>query len=204
MVHVETFKGGFDSNFSYLVWDKETKEAAVFDASVKPERIFARVKELGLHLKFVFIMHSHFDHLIGLDEYRKAAIPLFAHDSIAAEVDAKFKHNDIVNLGTTSFSVLHAPGHRFDCVLLYGDGKVFTTDVLFVGACGRCDLEGSDPDIMYHTLYEIFAKLPDNTVIYPGHDYGDTPTSTVKREKEENPYLLCGSKEEFLRNRMGL
>lgn len=204
MLHVETLKGGFDSNFAYLVYDKQTKVAALFDASVKPEKVLERVKNLGLQLKFVFLMHSHFDHLVGAQQYKQLGIPLYAHVSLPLEVDIAFKQNDTFMVGSYSFTVLHAPGHRFDCVLIHGEGKVFTTDVVFVGACGRCDLEGSEPKKMYHTLYNVFGSLPDDTLVYPGHDYGDTPTSTVGKEKKENPYLTCDSEEEFLRTRMRL
>ncbi len=202
MLQVETLKGGFDSNFSYLVYDDQSKDAALFDASVKAEKVLERVKSLGLRLRFVFLMHSHFDHLVGVQLYKQYGIPLYAHVSLPFEADVSFQHKDTLNLGKATFTVLHAPGHRFDCVLLYGDEKVFTTDVVFVGACGRCDLEGSEPKKMYDTLYHIFGDLPDQTIVYPGHDYGESPTSTVGREKKENPYLLCKSEEEFLRTRM--
>ena len=202
MVEVEQFQGGFDENFSYLVWDKQTKEGAVFDTSVNPTNHFTFAEEHGIRIVFAFVMHSHMDHLVGLDSYRKKAIPLYGHEDLDAEVDVRVKHGDIIQVGETEFTVLHAPGHRFDCVLLHGDKKVFTTDVVFVGGCGRCDLQGSDPEAMYHTLYERFMQLPDETRVYPGHNYGDTETSTVLREKKENPYLLCKSKEEFLQTRM--
>ena len=79
---------------------------------------------------------------------------------------------------------------------------MFTTDVVFVGGCGRCDLEGSDPKAMYHSLYDVFALLPDTTVVYPGHDYGDSPTSTVGNEKNTNPYLQAKNKDDFLQKRL--
>ncbi len=77
-------------------------------------------------------------------------------------------------------------------------------DAIFIDGCGRCDLPGSDPKAMYHSLYEVIMKLPDSTVIYPGHDYGPTPFATVGEQKKTNPYLQCKNLEEFLMGRMGM
>ena len=77
-------------------------------------------------------------------------------------------------------------------------------DVLFIDGCGRCDLPGGDAEVMYETLYNRVMELPDDTVVYPGHNYGPTPSATLGEQKQTNPYLRCGSREEFLKQRMGI
>ncbi len=85
--------------------------------------------------------------------------------------------------------VLHTPGHTPGCICLYADGNVFTGDTLFVGAVGRTDLPGGSLDILLDSLKKQLITLPPETIVWPGHDYGETPTSTIGREMQENPYI---------------
>jgi len=78
------------------------------------------------------------------------------------------------------------------------EDRVITGDALFVGYIGRADLPGSDPEQLYHTLMDKLGSLPETMLVYPGHDYGISPVSTIKQEKESNPYFQVGSKEEFI------
>lgn len=202
-LQVVQVKGGYDSNLCNLVWDKATMQGAILDTSVDADRMLKLAKENGIIVTFALVMHSHFDHVVGLDVYREHDIPIVAHSSYPGECDKRLDDGDELAIGRGMVRIIHAPGHRFDCILAYGDGKVFTTDVLFVQGCGRCDFAGSDVHKMYDTLYTKFLALPDGTVVYPGHDYGPAPISTVADEKKNNPYLMCKSEREFIVERMG-
>lgn len=202
-LQVIQIKGGYDSNFCNLVWDESTKEGAILDTSVSAKQMLELAKDKGVAVKFVLMMHSHFDHTVDLDVYRQEGIPIIAHSSFQDAHDKSVDDGDELQIGSATIKIIHAPGHRFDCIMAYGDGKVFTSDVLFVQGCGRCDFAGSDVHEMYETLYNKFLALPDDTIVYPGHDYGPTPTSTVGEEKKLNHYLTCKSEKEFIVERMG-
>jgi glyoxylase-like metal-dependent hydrolase (beta-lactamase superfamily II) len=106
---------------------------------------------------------------------------------------------EVIEIGSIKLRVLHTPGHSKDSMCLILDGKlIFTGDTLFVGNCGRTDLPGSDPAEMYYSLLDRLVKLNENLVVYPGHDYGSTPTSTIGHEKKTNYVLQSRSKQEFL------
>jgi len=120
---------------------------------------------------------------------------------------------ELLSLGSVKIEFLHTPGHTpgsecflvTDATLVPGaPGSVdapalVSGDTLFVGACGRVDLPGSDPDEMYRTLTQRLAKLPAGTVLYPGHDYGETPTATLEQQRANNPYLRVASLEDWRR-----
>jgi len=194
-VEIKTFKGGYDSNFTYVVHDAKT--AVIIDPAVPAVEILAFIKKKKLTPLAVIILHSHFDHLVDLDHYRKEKIPLYGHTSIRLPVEKKVEDHEILNLGNFQFTVLHTPGHRFDCLCLLLEKNLFTSDTLFIGSCGRIDFPGSDPLQMVKTL-ERLRSLPDDLRIYPGHDYGTTPTALLGEQKKMNPYLKM-SAEEFLK-----
>jgi hydroxyacylglutathione hydrolase len=106
---------------------------------------------------------------------------------------------ETIKLGKIQIKILHTPGHSKDSICLIADGKlVFTGDTLFIGNCGRTDLPGSDPAEMYHSLFDKVAKLDGSLTVYPGHDYGPSPTSTIETEKKTNYVLQPRSKKDFL------
>lgn len=201
MLELKTFKGGFDNNLSYMIFDTESKEAVIIDTALSPELLLNFVKGKGLKLKFAVVMHSHFDHTIGLNHYRENNVPLYGSKHLPFDVDRKLKDGDELKLGNSIIKIISAPGHTPDCILLYVDGKLFTTDVLFIDGCGRCDLEGGNPEEMYETLEKI-KKLPDETMIYPGHDYGEKPFATLGEQKESNRFLVVNDNKEFVERRM--
>jgi glyoxylase-like metal-dependent hydrolase (beta-lactamase superfamily II) len=111
---------------------------------------------------------------------------------------------DKLSVGKIDFDILYTPGHTPGCQCFLAQGHLITGDTLFINGCGRCDLPGSDPKVMYNSLYNVLMKLPDETVVYSGHNYGPTPTDTMGHQKQTNPYLQCNSLKEFLVERMGL
>lgn len=194
MLNVKSFKGGFDGNLSYVIFDSAAKDAAIIDISVGPEILLGYIKKERLNLKFAVIMHSHFDHLSGYDFYRERKIKLLASENmgkgvgVKLKVDAKLKDGDELKLGNYKLKVIHTPGHIHDAICILANGKLFTSDTLFIDGCGRCDLEGADVPEMEKSLKKIKA-LPDETIIYPGHDYGPKKFATLGEQKKTNPCL---------------
>ena len=190
---IKTFKGGYDSNFTYVVHD--ATDAVIVDPAVPASDVLTYIRNQKLKVHAVIILHSHFDHLVDLPLYLSQLIPIWGHQSIQLPVDRQLNDKEEFSIGQLQFKVIHTPGHRYDCICLLVDKHLFTSDTLFVGSCGRVDFPGSDSQLMAETL-EKLRQLPNNIIIYPGHDYGKTPTSTLGNEKKSNPFLVM-SKEEF-------
>lgn len=193
MLKLITFKGGYDNNFSYILFDSETKEAAIIDTAIEPGILLKFVEEKGLTLQFAVVMHSHFDHRVGVDYYNKNNILLCGSEHLTFDIGKRLKDQDELKVGKYTVTVISAPGHTPDCILLYVDRKLFTTDVLFIDGCGRCDLSGANAGQMRDSLEKI-KKLPDETVIYPGHDYGNVPFATLGEQKKTNRFLQANGK----------
>jgi glyoxylase-like metal-dependent hydrolase (beta-lactamase superfamily II) len=109
--------------------------------------------------------------------------------SFDAPVDIHLKDGDVLDVGHLKIEVLHTPGHTPGSVCFLTEGHLFTGDTLFVGAAGRTDLTGASLDTLIESIKEKLLSLPRETVVWPGHDYGDTPTSTIGREMQENIYI---------------
>ncbi|MFC1690924.1 MBL fold metallo-hydrolase [Nanoarchaeota archaeon] len=190
-MRVETFCGGFDRNLAYLVWDEDTKEAAVIDTALQAEFIFHEAKQQKLKIKYAFIMHSHFDHTKDLEKYKEKQIKLVAHQGIKGDRDIGVNDNQEIELGKCKLTVLYTPGHTPDGISIFVDDKppkLFTSDTLFIGTAGRTDIEGGDQGMLLQSLKRL-SLLPEDTVVYPGHDYGKTQTSTIGNEKKKNPFM---------------
>jgi hydroxyacylglutathione hydrolase len=201
MLKIKTFKGGYDSNFSYILYDEITKEACILDTAIEPKILLDFISENDLKLKFVLILHSHFDHVVGYNYYRENGVQIGASEHFKDEVDLKLKDGDVLKLGGSQLKVIFTPGHIYDCICVLVEGKLFTSDTLFIDGCGRCDLSGANVEQMYDSLQKI-KNLPEETIIYPGHDYGPVPFATLKEQKKTNLYLVSNSKEEFIEGRM--
>jgi len=188
------------ANFTYIVADEETDEAAVIDPSWDLEKIYEALKRNGWTAKYIINTHSHFDHVLGNEQLAKLTGARIAqHEASALERDIDMHDGDTIAVGNITLRVVHTPGHSKDSICLVLDNKlVFTGDTLFVGNCGRTDLPGSDPAEMYDSLFGKVAKLDDSLVMYPGHDYGNKPSSTIGHEKKFNYVLSPRTKQEFL------
>lgn len=188
------------ANYTYIFADESTDQAAVIDPSWELDKTFSTLKRNGWTAKYVINTHSHFDHVLGNEQVAEVTgARIVQHENSRLEKDIGVRDGEFIEIGKSRLRVVHTSGHSEDSICLVLEGKlVFTGDTLFVGTCGRTDLPGSSPAQMYHSLYEIVAALDDRLVIYPGHNYGPTETSTIGREKGTNYVLQARSKQEFL------
>jgi glyoxylase-like metal-dependent hydrolase (beta-lactamase superfamily II) len=188
------------ANFTYIIADEESDEAAIIDPSWDLDDVFKALKKNGWKAKYVINTHSHFDHVLGNEQ--AAAVTgakIVQHENSRLAKDISVSDGDIIEVGSVRLRVLHTPGHSKDSMCLILDNQlVITGDTLFVGNCGRTDLPGSDPAEMYDSLFERVGRLDEKLVVYPGHNYGSTPTSTIGKEKKTNHVLQPRSKQEFL------
>ncbi|MFL6479567.1 MAG: MBL fold metallo-hydrolase [Nitrososphaera sp.] len=188
------------ANFTYIVSDEENGEAAIIDPSWDLDKIFHTLKKNNWQAKYIINTHTHFDHVIGNEQVAEVTgAKIVQHKNSQLEKDIAVSDGDIVQIGNIMLRILYTPGHSKDSMCLLVDDKfILTGDTLFVGNCGRVDLPGSDAKEMYDSLFDRLAKLDENLIIYPGHDYGSTSTSTIRHEKKTNYILQTRSKQEFL------
>jgi hydroxyacylglutathione hydrolase len=188
------------ANFTYILAETTTSEAIVIDPSWDLHKIFDILSKNAWTLKYIINTHTHFDHILGnKDVARQTGAKIVQHDASRESKDLTVSDNDLIKLRKNLIKVVHTPGHSKESIcLIANDQWIFTGDTLFVGNCGRVDLPGSDPREMYESLYNRISKLDESLIVYPGHDYGNSPTSTIGTEKRTNHVLKCKSKEEFL------
>jgi glyoxylase-like metal-dependent hydrolase (beta-lactamase superfamily II) len=189
------------ANFCYVIADIKSLDAAIVDPSWNLEIIYNTLNSNKLTARYIINTHTHFDHTLGNELVARATgAKIIQHENSITYKDLSVNDGQIINLGDIPLRVLFTPGHSNDsiCLTIYDD-LAFTGDTLFVGSCGRTDLQGSSPDLMYDSLYNKIMNLNDTMVVYPGHDYGKTPTSTIYNEKMNNPMLKFKSKELFLK-----
>lgn len=200
---VHQLQVGNMQNFTYILEDEETQDAVIIDPSWDLDLVIETLEKNGLKVKYVINTHHHFDHTVGNDAIVKHTnSKILQHESSTLKNDVKLSNGEKIKFGNSELAVIHTPGHSKDSICLVGDGKIFSGDALFVGNCGRVDLPGGSAKELYHSLFDIICKLDDNLVLYPGHNYGSTPNSTIGKEKKTNFVLQPMTEEEFV-NFMG-
>ena len=207
---IKQFEIGPLQNFIYFLVDAQTKETAIVDPAWDVPFLLEQAKKENLTITKVFLTHGHPDHVNGLPELQHTHdIPVYISKHEAPFLKPKCKNlievenGEILTLGSLQFKCILTPGHTPGCQCFLHNKHLITGDAIFVDGCGRCDLPGGDAKQMYHSLYKILMPLPDETIIYPGHNYGATKTDTIGHQKKSNPYLQCANLEEFLSERMG-
>ncbi len=199
-IKIEQIPVGRMANFSYIIYDPEILESIVVDPSWDLEKIFDFVKKNQLSVKYVLNTHTHFDHILGNDQVSlMTGAKVIQHKNSGEPHDLSVNNGDLITLGKSKIRVIFTPGHSPDSICLVVDEKyLLTGDTLFVGNCGRTDLPGSNPEQMYESLFHTIAKMDESLIIYPGHNYGHVPVSTIGDEKKNNYILQERTKDEFL------
>jgi len=175
-------------NFSYIVADDDSREAAVVDSSYNASEIAEILKSKNFKLKYIVNTHGHSDHTAGnaklCAEFGGQTV---AHESSKPKPDVAVSDGEIIVVGVIRLKVIHTPGHTQDSICLLVDDKLLLTgDTLFVGECGRTDMPGGDSKSLYNSLFNKLMHLEDDVKVYPGHDYGLKPYSTIGEERASN------------------
>jgi len=195
---VRQIQTGGDRNFAYLVADDATRTAVVIDPSYQPNTVVRTAREHGFTIVRAFCTHDHHDHTNGNVEFERLTgiRPLLFGDTDSG-TGQRIEDGAVFPLGDLSVRVLHTPGHTSDSICLHIGDAVFTGDTLFVGKVGGTDLaDGAATE--YDSLHSKLLTLPANTRVFPGHDVGVAPESTIRRERETNPFLLRPDLESFV------
>lgn len=187
------------SAYTYLVACERTREAALIDPVLETvERDLRLLNELGLTLKYTIETHIHADHVTGAARLReetgsKAAVP---EKSAADHVDLPVREGEAICVGDLSLEPLYTPGHTDDhhaYLFRSADGsRIFTGDALMIDGCGRTDFQSGDAATLYRSVHEKLFSLPDDALVFPGHDYQQRRVSSVGQEKARNPRLGGG------------
>jgi glyoxylase-like metal-dependent hydrolase (beta-lactamase superfamily II) len=200
MTKIEQFLVGKMDNFTYVIVDEKNRKSIIVDPSWDLEIIFEFLAKKNLEPLFVINTHSHFDHVLGNDQVvQKTGAKIIQHKKSPLKKDIEVNDGESIKFGESEIKVIHTPGHSEDSICLNIDDKILLTgDTLFVGSCGRLDLQGSDPNEMYYTIYNKLINLDGNLIIYPGHHYGNTKSSTLGKEKSSNFVFKFHNRQEFL------
>lgn len=185
-------------NFDYLLMDEASREAIAVDSGWETLPVVKAAVSDGMKVKYAVATHHHFDHVETLAELAtKLGARTVAHESSEWPSEIRVKGGDALTIGGVQVHVLHTPGHTPDSICLFDGKNVFTGDTLFIGNCGRTDLPGGSAAQLFRSLHDVLMALPDETVIYPGHDYGEVRSRTMGEERRLNPTLLARDVGEF-------
>jgi hydroxyacylglutathione hydrolase len=210
-IYLKQLELGPMENYIYFVGDPNTREVAVVDPAWEVDRIVDMAQENDLTITKILITHSHFDHINGVESLlNRTKAKVYINKTEAEFMKAvwpelvKVDGGDTTRVGDVEIAFLHTPGHTPGSQCFLVQNQLISGDTLFIGACGRCDLPGSNPEDMYFSLTQKLAKLDDHTIVFPGHNYAARPYSTIADEKRFNPYLQFQSLQDFLRRGMGI
>jgi glyoxylase-like metal-dependent hydrolase (beta-lactamase superfamily II) len=189
------------STYSYLLIDPASREAVLIDpVEGKVERDLEALKRHAVRLAWVLETHAHADHVTGSGKLRDRTGALAAAPSgcMIAPADRQLQDGEEIFFGRDKLKVIHTPGHTAGSMSYVWHDNVFTGDALFIGGCGRTDFQGGDAGALYDSITGRLFSLPEETRVWPGHDYKGNTMSTIGVEKRTNPRLAGKSREEFI------
>ena len=191
------------STYTYLLADSITKEAIIIDAVAETQqRDIGLIEELALDLRYIIETHVHADHITSScplkQKFTNAKIVLGESNPVAC-ADILIKDGENLEFGNYSIKAMSTPGHTDGCMSYVVGDKVFTGDALLIRSCGRCDFQGGSAEKLFDSISRLFT-LPDETYVYPAHDYGGRTVSSIWEEKAFNEMIGGGvDKAEFVR-----
>jgi len=206
------------ANFVYLVGDDEQKVCMVVDPAWDIPGIIEAADTDGMRLAGALVTHYHPDHVGGsifghdisglADLMALKPVKVHVNDSESEGVKQvtglsesdleRHRGGDEILIGEVTIRFLHTPGHTPGSQCFLAGNSLVSGDTLFIGGCGRVDLPGSNPEAMYHSLTQVLSKLPEDTLLFPGHNYAPKPVSTIGDEKKENHYLRIKSLDDWM------
>ena len=207
------------ANFVYLIGDEEQRACMVVDPAWDIRGILDVVDKDEMTLAGALVTHYHPDHIggnifghdiSGLGELlSQRPVKVYVNElesegvkfvsGISDSDMVKQRGGDEIEIGNTKVKLLHTPGHTPGSQCFLADGALVSGDTLFIGGCGRVDLPGGNSEQLYYSLTQILGKLPEETLLYPGHDYSSKPVSTIADENRENYYMKMPSLESWKR-----
>ncbi len=210
--YVRQLKLGPMDNFVYLVGAADSPEVVVVDPAWDVGEIERVVAEEGKRLVGAFVSHCHFDHINGLpDLLSRHDIPVYVQRAEVAFSEELRSLGDAlrplgpgeeVPVGARRFQALHTPGHTPGSHCLLAGDALVSGDTVFINGCGRCDMRGGNPEEMYRSLSQVLLKVPDETRLWPGHDYADVPVREMGEVRRTNPYFAFPDVAAFVAYRM--
>jgi glyoxylase-like metal-dependent hydrolase (beta-lactamase superfamily II) len=196
---------------TYIVACPQNRDAVIIDPAGDEDKLLALIETEKLRIKYILNTHGHADHVLGNSKMKNflkvpvcmhEADDIFFNDPAVREkssqelglppsdpADIKLKDGDILEVGSLNIEVIHTPGHTPGSVCFLVNKNLFTGDTLFVGAAGRTDLIGGSLNTLIKSIEQRLIVLSKQTIVWPGHDYGESPSSTIGREMEENLYI---------------
>lgn len=222
--HIHSIEYGSYQNFNHILEDPKRKKAIVFDPAWDAEFIQQRIVQLGLTLEAICITHGHHDHVGAIEELRalqENSIPVYVSqaelDFVASrhpELPRGFlplpkdaiplKDGETLSFGEITLTVIATPGHTPGSICYLLENDLITGDTLFIDGCGRADLDGSNPEILFNSLKRIIDEIPHHVRLRTGHNYGPVELASLKEQLTTNPYLIYvqQNKEAFINYRM--
>lgn len=196
---------------TYLISCTETGKGVIIDPGGEEEKILQAISKNKLTIEYILNTHGHADHVVANKALKQSLeVPICIHEddflffsrpeikevsekelgiSASGKADIPLRDNTTLTVGNLSIQTIHTPGHTPGSTCYLIEGNLFTGDTLFVGDVGRTDLTGGSFKTLLQSIKDKIITLPPETVIHPGHDYGETPTSTLSWEMLENPYI---------------
>ena len=189
------------STYTYLLIDRVSRAAALIDpVDTQAERDLALIKREGLKLRYTIETHAHADHVTSAGRLREltgaiAVAPAGCHIGAA---DLQALNGELIRFGDEAIRVINTPGHTAGSASYLWRDNLFTGDALLIMGCGRTDFQGGDAGALYDSITQQLFTLPDDTKVWPGHDYKGFTVSTIGREKAHNPRLAGKSRGQFI------